>query len=207
MEALSKVETSLEWQEHFSQFQNLTDVLPGHIHLPVCLWIMGHHCWAAKKNMSHGNEVLLQDTAHPMKRPLYYWGSLCQDPAGNQTTQRHYHRKEIPTEVAWTCLPFITSGQKRGKDYIRDWTGLEFAKSQRAVENREKWRKLVENSSVVPQQPSWLRDRWNERFWPRGICLLLKISSHPRDGPQSFLCSFLFPFVVLSSSIHHSFST
>ena len=28
--------------------------------------------------------------------------------------------------------------------------GLEFAKSQRAVENREKWRKLVLKSSVVP---------------------------------------------------------
>ena len=30
---------------------------------------------------------------------------------------------------------------------------IEFAKSQRAVENREKWRKLVAKSSVVPQQP------------------------------------------------------
>ena len=34
----------------------------------------------------------------------------------------------------------------------------EFAKSQRAVENREKWRKLVAKSSVVPQGPSRLRD-------------------------------------------------
>ena len=56
---------------------------------------------------------------------------------------------------------FITSGQnhlakrsesgwgerggqkKRWEDNIREWTGLEFAKSQRAAENREKWRKLV----------------------------------------------------------------
>ena len=37
--------------------------------------------------------------------------------------------------------------------YIREWTGLEFAKSQRAVENREKWRKLVAELSVVPQRP------------------------------------------------------
>ena len=44
-------------------------------------------------------------------------------------------------------------------DNIREWTGLEFAKSQRAVENREKWRKLVAKSSVVPQRPSRLRDR------------------------------------------------
>ena len=33
--------------------------------------------------------------------------------------------------------------RKRWKDNIREWTGLEFGKSQRAVENREKWRKLV----------------------------------------------------------------
>ena len=49
--------------------------------------------------------------------------------------------------------------KKRWEDNIRDWTGLEFATSQRAVENREKWRKLVVKSSVVPQRPLRLRDR------------------------------------------------
>ena len=48
--------------------------------------------------------------------------------------------------------------RKRWKDNIREWTGLEFGKSQRAVENREKWRKLVAKSSVVPQLPSRSRD-------------------------------------------------
>ena len=32
--------------------------------------------------------------------------------------------------------------RKRWEDNIREWTGLEFGKSKRAVENREKWRKL-----------------------------------------------------------------
>ena len=41
--------------------------------------------------------------------------------------------------------------RNRWEDSIRERTGLEFAKSQRAVENREKWRKLVAKSSVVPQ--------------------------------------------------------
>ena len=49
-------------------------------------------------------------------------------------------------------------GQRKRWEDIREWTGLEFGKSQRAVENREKWRKLVAKLSVVPQQPSWLRD-------------------------------------------------
>ena len=41
--------------------------------------------------------------------------------------------------------------RKRWEDNIREWTGLEFGRSQRAVENREKWRKFVAKSSVVPQ--------------------------------------------------------
>ena len=49
--------------------------------------------------------------------------------------------------------------RKRWEDNIRECTGLEFAKSQRAVENRQKWRKLVAKLSVVPQRPSRLRDR------------------------------------------------
>ena len=44
--------------------------------------------------------------------------------------------------------------RKRWDDNIREWTGLEFGRSQRAVENRGKWRKLVAKSSVVPQRPS-----------------------------------------------------
>ena len=41
--------------------------------------------------------------------------------------------------------------RKRWEDNMREWTGLELGKSQKAVENREKWRKLVAKSSVVPQ--------------------------------------------------------
>ena len=48
--------------------------------------------------------------------------------------------------------------RKRWEDNIREWAGLEFGKSQRAVENRGEWIKLVSKSSVVPQRPSRLRD-------------------------------------------------
>ena len=41
--------------------------------------------------------------------------------------------------------------RKRWEDNIREWTGLEFGKSQRAMENRGKWRKLVVKLSVLPQ--------------------------------------------------------
>ena len=84
----------------------------------------------------------------------------------------------VPTPVAWyghvsrspglakTILQGTVKGgrrqggqRKRWEDNIREWTGLKFGKSQRAVEYREKWRKLVARSSVVPQRPSRLRDR------------------------------------------------
>ena len=48
--------------------------------------------------------------------------------------------------------------RKRWEDNIRKWTGLEFGKSQRTVEKREKWGKLIAKSSVVPQRPLQLRD-------------------------------------------------
>ena len=57
--------------------------------------------------------------------------------------------------------------KKRWEDNIREWTGLEFAKSQRAVENREKWRKLVVKSSVVLQRHSRSRDRWKVKVKKR----------------------------------------
>ena len=53
--------------------------------------------------------------------------------------------------------------RKRWEDNIRERTGLEFAKSKKAAENRGKWRKLVVKSSVVHQRPSRLRARW--RRW------------------------------------------
>ena len=49
--------------------------------------------------------------------------------------------------------------RKRWEESTREHTGLEIAKSQRAVENREKWKTLVVKSSVVPQRPSPLRER------------------------------------------------
>ena len=48
--------------------------------------------------------------------------------------------------------------RKRWEDNIREWTGLEFAKSRRAVKNRERWSELVAKSSVVPKRLSRLRD-------------------------------------------------
>ena len=73
---------------------------------------MNPHSRAPKKNTTHGNEVLPQDTTHLMKRPCYQRGSPCQDLAGNWTTRRPDYRKETQTALVWSCLPYIRSGQR-----------------------------------------------------------------------------------------------
>ena len=71
--------------------------------------------------------------------------------------QNHLARHRESSGLAKTILQGTVKGgrrqgrqRKRWEDNIREWTGLEFAKSQGAVENREKWRKPVAKSSVVP---------------------------------------------------------
>ena len=45
--------------------------------------------------------------------------------------------------------------QKKGwEDNIKEWTGMDFASSTRAAENRTRWRRVVVNSSLVPRPPS-----------------------------------------------------
>ena len=73
---------------------------------------MDPHSRAPKKNTSHGNEVLPQDTTHLIHRPCYQPGSPCQDPAGNWTTRiSPDDRKETQTAVVQSCFPFVRSGQ------------------------------------------------------------------------------------------------
>ena len=137
---------------------------------------MDPHSRAPKKNTSHGNEVLPQDTTN-----------LIQDHDINEEVRAKMQQAIGPQEdlltivkrckllwyghvsrssgLAKTILQgTVKGGRRQGgqrtrwEDNIREWTGLEFGKSQRAVENKEKWRKLVAKSSVVPQRPSRLRD-------------------------------------------------
>ena len=68
-----------------------------------------------------------------------------------------YGHVSCSSGLAKTILQSTVKGErrqgkqrKRWEENIREWTGLEFGKSQRGRENREKWRKLVAKLSVVP---------------------------------------------------------
>ena len=82
---------------------------------------MDPHSRAPKRNTSHGNEVLPQDTTHLIQRPCYQRRSQCQDPAGNWTTRRSDDRKETQTAVVWSFFPFIRSGQNHLARHSERW--------------------------------------------------------------------------------------
>ena len=177
--SIDKVETSLEWHKYFSPFQDTTDALPCHIHVPVCLWIMDPCSRAPRKNTSHGSEELPQDTMHLIQRPCYQQGSSCQDPAGNRTTWRlPDHGKETQTAVVWSCLLYIRSGQshlarhsERGKktrqteeEVGRQHLGMDRPGVHQVPEGSGEQGKMEETGCVIISNLS-LRDRWGDERW------------------------------------------
>ena len=130
---------------------------------------MDPYSTAPKKNTSHGNDVLPQDTSlhisykdHVTNEEVRAKIQQATGPHEDLTIVKirklqWYGHVSRSSGLAKTILQGTGKGgrrqgrqRKRWEDNIREWTGLEFAKSQRAVENREKWRKLVAKSSVVP---------------------------------------------------------
>ena len=83
--------------------------------------------------------------------------------------------REASDRIALWCCNLIHEPNEPSSFY-RYSRSLEFAKSQRAVENRRKWRKLVAKSSVVPQRPSRLRDRWDEKEMRVGAAAVVLIA-------------------------------
>ena len=58
--------------------------------------------------------------------------------------------------LAKTILQGTEKGKrKRGRQKSgTEWTGMNFASSTRAAENRSRWKGIIANSSVVPRRPS-----------------------------------------------------
>ena len=132
----------------------------------------------------HGKEVLPQDTTHLIQRPCYQRGSPCQDPAGNRTTRRPpdtVKRRKLQWDghvfrlsgLAKTILQGTVKGvrrqgrqRKRWEDNNREWAGLEFAKSQRTVENKGNGGNWLRNHLWCPSDPRGkgideMRDEWD----------------------------------------------
>ena len=121
------------------------------------------HSRATKKNASHGNEVLPQDTMYLIQRPCYQRESPCEDPTSSRTTRRPPdHRKETQTAVVRSCLPFIRSGQnhlagnsERGEKTRQ--TEVEVGRQHKGMD-RPGIRQVPEGSGERKNGENWLRN-------------------------------------------------
>ena len=148
----------------------MTDALPCHISLPVC-FRHGPSQQSSKEEYKPCKEEYKPYKDHVINEVRAKIQEAIEPHEDRLTIVKRsklqwYGHVSCSSGLAKTILQGTVKGgrrqgrqRKRWEGNIREWIGLEFAKSQRAVENREKWRKLVEKSSVVPQQPLQLRDR------------------------------------------------
>ena len=147
---------------------------------------LSYPCRGPNRNTSHGNGMLPQETSISCKHHVTN-EEVCakiQQAIGSHEDlltivkrcklQCYGHVSYSPGSAKTILQGTVKGGRRQGRqrkrweDNIREWTGLQFAKSQRAVEKREKWRKLDAKSSLVPQWPLQLRDR--RATWdPAGI--------------------------------------
>ena len=130
--------------------------------------------------------MLPQDTMHLIQKPCYQRGSPCQGPAGHRTTRSPPdHLRETQTEVVWTRLQFIRSGQnhlaghsERGKkirqtekEAGRQHQGLVRPEVRQVPEGsgeQRKWRKLIVKSSAVPQRQPRVKAKKSTPMLHRG---------------------------------------
>ena len=124
---------------------------------------MEMRCYRKMLHISHKDHVTNEEFCAKIQQPTGPHADLLT--IVKRRKLQWYGRVSRSLGLAKTILQGTVKGgrrqgrqRKRWEDNMREWTGLEFGKSQRAVENREKWRKLVAKLSVVPQRPLRLRE-------------------------------------------------
>ena len=127
------------------------------------MFIVEHTTWRKILHISHKDHVTNEKVRAKIQQAIRLHEEL--QTIVQRRKLQWYEHDSRSSGLAKTILQGTVKGRrrqdrqrKRWEDNIREWTGLEFAKSRRAVKNRGKWRKLVVKSSVVPERPSWLMD-------------------------------------------------
>ena len=153
--SIVKAETSLNWQEYFSQLQDTTDALPCHIHLPVRLWkswtltaelqgriqAMEMRCYRKILHISYTDHVTNEEVRAKIQQAIGPLEDLLT--IEKRRKLQWYGHVSCSSGLAKTILQGTLEverrqgGQrKRWEDNIREWTGLEFGKSQRRGRRR-----------------------------------------------------------------------
>ena len=106
--------------------------------------------------------------------------------------------------------------KKRWEDNITEWTGLKLGEALRKAENREEWRKVVAQSSLVPRRSTRLRDKWCEVKWRLShSCKLFSCQKMNVAGNLNTICvtvasvegylSWIEIYTISDRVIHYSF--
>ena len=131
---------------------------------------MDPHSRAPKKNTSHRNEVLPQDTTHLIQRPHYERGQAIGPHEDlliivKRRKLQWYGHISRSSGLAKTILQGTVKGGKKirqtEEEVGRQHQGMDRPVVRQVPEGsgeQGKIRKLVAKSSVVPQRPSRLRD-------------------------------------------------
>ena len=116
--------------------------------------------------------MLTEAIEHFIYGPCYQLGGSQKDPSSHWKIERTPDPgQETEAKMVWPCFKSsslaktIMQGTVKGKmkrgrqkkrreDNIKEWSGMDFASSIRAVENRTRWKGIVADSSVVPRRPS-----------------------------------------------------
>ena len=126
-------------------------------------------CRIREKNAGFWDEMLPEAIEHFILGPCYQWGRKIQAAIGEydelltlvkKRKLRWFGHVSRSSGLAKTILQGTVKGKrkrsrqkKRWEDNIKEWTGMDFASSTRAAENRSRWKGIVANSSVVPRRP------------------------------------------------------
>ena len=144
--------------EYFSQFQDTTYALPSNILYACESWILkaelqrrikaiGIRLYRKILRISYRDHVINEKVRAKIQQAIGPHENLLTI-IKRRKLQWYGHVSSSSGLVKTIVQGTVKGGRRQGRqgkrweDNISEWTGLEFAKSQRAVENREKWRTL-----------------------------------------------------------------
>ena len=145
-------------------------MLPCHIHISVHLCVMDldsrarekdagfeMRCYRRLLNSSYKDHVTNEEVRRKIQAAIGKYDKLLI--LVKKRKLRNFGHVSRSSGLAKTILQGTVQGKrrkgrqkKRWEDKIKEWTGMDFANSTRADEDRTWWKGIVVKSSVVPQQ-------------------------------------------------------
>ena len=116
-------------------------------------------CYRRLLNISYKNHVTNEEVRRKIQAAIGEYDELLT--LVKKRKLRWFGHVSRSSGLAKTILQGTVKGnrnrsrqKKRWEDNIKEWTGMDFASSTRAAENRKRWKRIVANLSVVPRRPS-----------------------------------------------------